>query len=465
MESEIEQMLRPRVSALLLFFCAHAWATAAVDAAQLPGVNVELEDYDGSAELSAQLVEKRKLRIEVTPNSERQRLAIRVELPFTGRNAWPIADVEVRNSQGRPVAVRRSGIEWHRLLIPVPAVAETYYVQAVDPPAGAPATLPDQHRQLVDANTGLTLTVARWYDGRQAALSIRFDDSHPTHLTKAIPILRAYGFRGTFMVNPGDQEPGSRRRMAFADRRDEWEAVAGRGDQEFANHSAHHRGAGGDEEMEAEIGEAARTIWKLFPEKSKLTALNLGGGTTWETTRTLRYYLDKYHHFDASQNSLGMDDVYGGRVAAFRKMLERHIERGLWCRIHYHSIGDGQGSSEANFRGAMDVAKAHEADLWIAGMADVHKYQTERDASVLSLVHSDSDALTFELSCATDPQLYDQPLTIETELPERWRTKQINVSDERGQDLVFRSFPARDSTVLRFEVAPCTAVYTIELRR
>ena len=152
------------------------------------------------------------------------------------------------------------------------------------------------------------------------------------------------------MICPGGREPNSRRRSDFEDHRAEWEAVAQLGDQEFANHSAHHRGAIGDEDMEAEIGEAAKAIWKLFPGKSKLMALNLGGGTMWETTKTLRYYLDKYHLFDASSGSLGMDDVYGDRPSAFRQHLERHLEGNGWCRIHFHAIGQGLNTSEANFR-------------------------------------------------------------------------------------------------------------------
>ncbi len=66
------------------------------------------------------------------------------------------------------------------------------------------------------------------------------------------------------------------------------------GDMELANHSAHHRGANSDEDMDREIGSAAETIWKLPPGRSKLLALNLGGGTHWETTCTLRHKLDKY---------------------------------------------------------------------------------------------------------------------------------------------------------------------------
>ena len=95
----------------------------------------------------------------------------------------------------------------------------------------------------MDGATGLRLGIAKWHDGRTAALSIRFDDSHPTHLTKAVPILREYGFRGTFMVNPGAAEPGSRRRSAFLSSiRRNGRPWRDKGDHEFANHSAHHRG-------------------------------------------------------------------------------------------------------------------------------------------------------------------------------------------------------------------------------
>ncbi len=433
-------------------------------AADLAGVAVKFEKYDGPATVDAQLVDRRQLRLDVDPKTEREPLAIRVELPDTGRNAWPVADVEVRDARGRALTVRRSGIEWQNLLIPVPAVRDTYFVQAVDPPGGRPSLPSDKQRQFTDPASGLSVAIARWYDGRQAALSIRFDDSHPTHLSKAIPILRQYGFRGTFMVNPGGKEPNTRRRSEFEDHRAEWEACARQGDQEFANHSAHHRGAIGDEDVEAEIGDAAKAIWQLFPNKSKLMALNLGGGTLWETSRTLRYYLDKYHLFDASGSSTGMDDVYGNRVEGFRRMLQQHLERGLWFRIHYHYIGDGLSTSEANFRAVLDIAKEQEAVLWIAGMADIYKYQTERNGSALTPVSPDSRQLAFRLTCLTDPELYDQPLTIEVTPPPSRSSERIAVKDAQAQTIPVRTAQAGGGPVWRFEVAPRSAACSIELR-
>lgn len=456
-------MRRLKLLVALWLVCGVLLTTRVGLAQRLNGVVVRFESYEGPATVVAQAIERHKLRLDVDPKSETKELLIRVELPKTGSDAWPVPDLEVRDAGGDAIVVRRSGIEWHKLLVPVPAVRSTYIVQAVDPPMGSPRLTTDSDRQLADPATGLRVAVARWYDGRKAALSLRFDDSHPTHLTRAIPILRQYGFRGTFMINPGLDEPGSRRRSTFQMHRAEWEAVAKSGDHEFANHSAHHRGATGDDDMDAEIGEAARTVWNLTPGRSRLTALNLGGGTQWATSRTLRYYLDKYHHFDASGGSLGMDDMYGNRVNAFREHLQRHIERRLWCRTHFHSIGEGLSSSEANFRAALDIAKAYEASLWIAGMADIYKYQLERSTASLSLVESTNHRLVFRLSCQTDPGLYDQLLTIEVTPPPDWQADRIRVRDSQGEAVAVGKAQSAGQAVLRFEVPPHTAGYTIEL--
>lgn len=432
--------------------------------AQLPdlgGVKVSLERHSGSARVNATRLEQFKLRLDVDREGEAQPLTLRVELPASGRNVWPASHVEVRDAAGQAMLVQRSGIEWEKLLIPLPQHVTGCVVQAVEPAGGWPRTTSEKDRVLEDAASGAKVRIANWPQGRTAALSIRFDDSHPTHLSKAVPILREYGFKGTFMVNPGPKEPGSRQNYAFETQHAEWEAVMKQGDMELANHSAHHRGARGDDDMEREIGGAAEAIWKLTPGRSKLMALNLGGGTRWETTRTLRHYLEKYHQFDASSGSLGMDDSYGGRVEAFRRALQTHLERGLWCRVHYHYIGEGLSSSEAHFRAALDIAKEHQDKLWIAGMADIHKYQTERNAARLTLVKSDAKSITFQLDCSVDATLYDQPLTIELTPPAAWNASRIAIRDAAGTPITTKPGSDGGRGLLRFEVPPRESTYSI----
>jgi hypothetical protein len=258
------------------------------------------------------------------------------------------------------------------------------------------------------------------------------------------------------MINPGNPD--------YENHKAAWEACAKRGDQEFANHTMHHRGAASDEEIDREVGDVSEYIWSLFPCRSKLIALNRGGGTTWVTKKPFQHYLDRYHLFIAD-GSLGMDDVYGNRVAAFRLHLERHIERGLWCRVHFHSIGDGLSTSEANFRAAMEVVKEHESDLWIAGMADIYKYQMERRATKLAFEHEVPDRAALVVSCLTDPNLFDQPLTIELTVPDSWSAKDVSVKGRDGKSVPIRTADLSGRAILRFDVVPVNETYTIERAR
>lgn len=452
--------VRGLLALLPLHVCLTSSPAVRAQQVEVAGVRLRFVEYQGPATFSAKSLDKRSLRIGVDPRSEGRSLTLGVELPVSAQMTWA-ADVEVVDSNGRPLSARHDGIQWHHFSITVPPQRSFYVVRAVDPPEALSQLFSDEDREVTEPTTGIRATILKWHEGRKAALSIRFDDSHPSHVAKVIPILREYGFRGTFMVCPGAREPNSRRRSDFEEHRAEWVAVAQRGDQEFANHSAHHRGATGDEDMEREIGEASKAIWELFPGKSKLLALNLGGGTTWETSRTLRYYLHKYHLFESS-GSLGMDDVYGDRPAAFREHLERHVERGLWCRIHYHGVGERLGASEANFRAAMDIAKRHAPDLWIAGMADIHKYQAERQSAKLEIAAQSARRVLLGLLCFTDPKLYDQRLTIEIALPPAWSTSQVKVKATALGEAVIPTVAVAEGHALRFHALPITAEYVIE---
>ena len=157
-----------------------------------------------------------------------------------------------------------------------------------------------------------------------------------------------------------------------------------------------------------------------------------------------------------------MDDVYGNRVATFRRLLANHIERGLWYRVHYHYIGEGLSTSEANFRAALDIAKEHQDKLWIAGMADIYKYETERRGAKLEIENKSERRIILKLSCTTKAELYDQALSVEVTLPESWAREGVLVTDSNSEKLDVRTVPTSEGTVLRFDVRPTDGEYTIE---
>lgn len=422
-----------------------------------PGGAAEATPYEAGEDLARVGIAEEgplRMRVELTcaPELADEPDPLALRLDITPR--WPhyYLDIAVLDAGGQPVAITWRSAQRNQVLVPVRPVSAVYYVQVTDPRPAQPPALDEAERTVRDPVSGLGATICRWYDGRPAALSFRFDDSHPTHILKAVPLLREYGFTGTFFINPGS---GDYQALAA-----EWAACAAQGDQEFANHSMHHRGAESDEEAEREIGDAARHIRDLFPGRSPLMAYSEGGGTVWTHTRPLREILDRHDLFDAyGIAGVSMADSYGERVAAYREGLDRAIERGEWFTALFHQIGTS--ISDENFAATLELTQERRESLWIAGMAAVHKYQAERQSAALQLVPIDGDRLRLEVTVGTDPALYDQPLTIAITLPAGW-TKLVRVVDAAGNALSMRTRPSPDGMQVLFDVPPVNARYVVE---
>ncbi len=449
-----------RILSVSVLVCGCSWAFSAVGAragteVEAAGVKVRILKGPSTASLTVATLQRFLLRVDVDPGTHLGPVTIGIELPETGVKSWPTERVHVLDASGRPVAVRRDGLAWHQLEFMALSTSTSYTVRLQEPADQAPGQRPpkESDRTVFDPDTGFTATICTWFDDREAAVSLRFDDSHPTHISTVIPILRERGFRATFMINPG--------RSDFREHRPEWETCAKLGDQEFANHTLHHRGATTDDEMAREIGSVSEYIWQLFPQRSMLLALNLGGGTVWKTTKPFSHYLDTYHLFPVT-GSLGMDDVYGGRLAALRLHIERHLNRGLWCKTHFHSVGPGLATSEENFRTAMALLQEYESRVWVAGLADAYKYRQERIASTLSLAHPSPEEYELQLTCSTDSGLYDHPLTIGLTLPEDWEPESVTVV-QKGRPVRLRSQRPPDSGryLLLFDVEARDGMYFI----
>ena len=111
----------------------------------------------------------------------------------------------------------------------------------------------------------------------------------------------------------------------------------------------------------------------------------------------------------------------------------------------------------------MDIAKKNEADVWIAGMADIHKYQTQRRRAKLAIENNGPSRVSLRLSCSTNPELYDQPLTIEVTLPKSWLANRVMVKNAQDKAIATRSSQTDGRTLLLFEAAPRNTLYSIEM--
>lgn len=411
------------------------------------------------ATIAAELVAPLRVKITVDCAADArlydEPLTVRVDLP---RDTWPVDDCHVVDADGKPIAaLRREGrATWPQLMIQVPPRHGVYFAQVAEALRDRPRPVRpvESERGAADPVTGLQAALCRWHDGRKAAVSFQFDDGRADHLTVVPQLLREYGLKGTFLINPG--------RPGFPLQARQWAALAA--DHELGNHTFTHRGAVGDEAAETEVGAAAQAIWRLQPGRSKLLAFCNAGGTIWTFSAPWSQFLEKYHVLE-SPMLLSMADVYGDIVTRYRETLARMVADGGWMRSHYHSVGPGGlNISEASLRAAFEMTKQGVAcgDLWNAGMAEIRKYADEREQSRLTLAESGPGAAVLRVSCGTNPELYDQPLTVELTPPAARPAAKLRVTDARRNAVPLRAGKSGDVAVLRFEVPPRDAVYSIE---
>ncbi len=299
-------------------------------------------------------------------------------------------------------------------------------------------------------------TIAHWKYDRGYALTINFDDSTPGQAQIGVPAMIQRGLTGTWFVNPGVD--------SYQNHIDTWEELAPDNFQELANHSMDHNGATDYADAEYQIGEAAALIRSVYPpERSPMMAFNRGGDTTWQITDAqMAQLLDEFDCVERV-NSSGIYPATPG-TTMYNQLLgymQAHTPADDWTRIHFHGICDpsdvvncvcntpndssncreyGNGVnngavSSTDFFYLLDqlVSDSFFVDqVWIAGFISAHKYQQAREVSEAVLAANDGASLSLCLTSELDPALYDEELTIITEIPGDWTGCTVSQSGQTG---------------------------------
>ncbi|MCK4375930.1 MAG: polysaccharide deacetylase family protein [Candidatus Brocadiae bacterium] len=289
-------------------------------------------------------------------------------------------------------------------------------------------------------------------DGKVGAFSMQFDDSMETQAEFAIPHMNERGLVGTFFVNPDKHR--------YRTHTETWEVICPRFGHELGNHTMRHEGAKDYEEADHEIGESARHIWKLYPNRSKLRPFMRGGGTTWNVSREqMQELMRKYFLFRAPRRVGISDENDTGDPAAFAKEA---LEEGKWVLVGFHGVG-GQwiSCSEEGFVKLCDYLAANKDELWVGTTGDVYRYVQERDA-VSKVALTDATDTGFKLAIECDEgkvntygvpfaELYDQPLTVSVRVPESWRRFCV---EQDGEVETYDTIEADGERCARFDVRP-----------
>jgi len=320
--------------------------------------------------------------------------------------------------------------------------------------------------------------IAHWKYGRSAVLTINFDDSTPGQAQIGVPAMVERGLVGTWFVNPGV--------LAYQDNEATWTEIAPSSFQELANHTMDHAGAANYAEAEFQVGEAAAIIRSAYPsDRSPLMAFNNGGGTTWNISDAEYQELLAEHHQVERVHSSGIAPATPGAdmFTDLKAYMQAQTPADDWARIHFHGICSpndtvncvcdtpGQSSNCREFRvsqvnnGAvrstdflyfLDQVSSDayfSEEVWVAGFASAHKYQQARPVSQGVVLTADDTGIELCLVSELDGGLYDEALTVMTEVPAQWNGC---TATQEGQSMTCRMSGATAHFEARIDRGPIT---------
>jgi hypothetical protein len=283
-------------------------------------------------------------------------------------------------------------------------------------------------------------TIAKWKDNKKGAYTLRFDDSMMSHKDHTVPNLVKRGLVGSFFLNPATNRYGYGI--------DVWESQASRNGIEICPHTMNHIGAGDFDEADYEIGESFRTIWNLNPpDKSKLYPFNRGGGTEWPDGYR-KAIQSNYPVADYSTEALRYNG--GDNQKELIAFAEKAMQDDAWHIVLTHGTGpdlEWLGFEVSNFEALLDYLESVNDKMWVGNAGDIYKYVTERKSAEVNIIKSDNGSIRLNLSSEVEPELFDYPLSLITEVPDTWEYCKVIQGD------IIAIYPVVSSKVM-YEAIP-----------
>ena len=269
--------------------------------------------------------------------------------------------------------------------------------------------------------------ITAWPENKKGAVSLGFDDSCQSHVSLGIPALDARGFKGTFFlmtdaVTSGYSPPWSA-----------WRDAANNG-HEIGSHTMTHPYLTDltPTQVQNELAGSKNAIDSQIPSQKCLTlAYPFGNLNSSVASIAQNIYMASRgiscglngEPFDFSNvracSPDDGDDIYAQADAA--------EQQGKWLFAFIHSLDGGRdcwGTWEIDmWTTYLDYLKRK--NLWVGTFGATVKYIKERAAATLSVLSSSSDQIVLQLTDTLDDTIYDQPLTVRSEVPSSWVTATV----------------------------------------
>jgi peptidoglycan/xylan/chitin deacetylase (PgdA/CDA1 family) len=280
---------------------------------------------------------------------------------------------------------------------------------------------------ILQAGDDTGTTVARWKDDKKAAFMLMFDDNCPTHIKNAIPELKKRNFVGTFYIVPGQKG-------LWTPAREKTLVESG---MVLANHTFNHTGAPDLAGLDEEFKKCSEVINKLTPngDRPHLVSFGTPGGLKpgmWTITKPeFQAILDKYNLIDRPP-FMGAA-IHYKTAKDMTNVVDDAIAKSKAGYIVFHGVGgDWLFPPMADYLALLDHLVSKQDQVWIADHISVHKYQTEQKTAEVKVVEKNDKQIKLTLASQADPKLYDQPLTLITQVPAAWKKCAVTQGDRKA---------------------------------
>jgi peptidoglycan/xylan/chitin deacetylase (PgdA/CDA1 family) len=305
-------------------------------------------------------------------------------------------------------------------------------------------------------NPPLAHKITNWAHNKAGAVSITFDDGWTDNYTLAVPALNARGFKGTFLIVSS----------YAADMWDEWRDAASQG-HEIGSHSKTHPRLPNLSipEMEDEIeGSKAEIDTQITTQKCLSFAYPFGAFDDNVKSIAQANYITA-RGISCNYNS-PESDFYSMKacedqvsLAEMKAKADTAELEGKWLITLHHSLdGAGYGGwGIETFEEYLDYLKTK--NLWVGTYIAVTKYIKEKESAQLLPVSSSDTQIVLNLTDTLDDAIYDEPLTIRSEVPSDW----ANVRIQQGNGAVtVPSVVEGTQTAVYFNAIPDRGLITLQ---
>ena len=278
------------------------------------------------------------------------------------------------------------------------------------------------------ANSFAAHTITPWPENRKGAVSLSFDDGCQSQVSLGVPALNARGLKGTFFLIIDGITDG------FSPPWNSWRDVANVG-HEIGSHTVTHpylttlSPTQVQYELEASKTEIDAQVLQQkcltfsYPFGDFNDAVQTVAGNTYIASRGIQCGLNSepfdFLNVKACSPDDG-DDIYAQSDAA--------EQQGKWLVAFIHTLDGGidscWGSWEIDmFTTYLDYLQRK--NLWVGTFGAAVKYIKERSSAILSVYSSSSDQMVLSLTDSLDDAIYNQPLTLRSEVPSAWTSVRI----------------------------------------